>query len=68
MNTFLENVVARLPAPIAKYAKAFVPVGVAAAVVLQDLVVSAVEVDTLKALALGAVASIITGLIPNVEK
>lgn len=65
MNTFLENVVAKLPKKVQPVAKAFVPTGVAAAVAAQDLAFSAVEVNEIKTLAIGAIASVLTYLIPN---
>lgn len=67
MTKFLTSVVGRLPRPCRKYAKAFIPALVAGAVAVQDLTVSAVEVNEIKALAVGAVASLLVGVTPNVH-
>ena len=67
MQKFLDAVVAKLPVSLQPIAKSLVPVTLAAAVVVQDLVISAEEVAELKVLAAGAVTSIVVYLIRNIS-
>jgi hypothetical protein len=64
MNRFLEALVAKLPAAVQPYAKACVPLVLGAALVVQDLTVTAVEVDALKVAALSAAYSLAVLAVP----
>ena len=65
MARFLEALVGRLPAKAQPYAKALVPLGVAAAVVFQDLTVNAAEVNSLAVAAGGCLTALLVVAIPN---
>ena len=67
MNRFLTALVAKLPKRVRPYAKAIVPLGVGAAVIAQDLVIDAQEVNDLKTLVAAAVVSLLTLAVPNVD-
>lgn len=65
--TFLERVVGVLPVAVQPYAKAVVPVVLAAVIAGQDLVFDLAEVNELKTLAIGAVTAALVATFPNVE-
>lgn len=65
MSKFLDALVGRLPAPIQPYVKATVPLALAAVLVVQDLTVTAVELNSLAVAAGGAVTSLLVLVFPN---
>ena len=66
MQRFLDNVVALLPESVQPYAKALVPLAIGAALAIEDLTISAVEVGELKALAIAAITSILVYATRNI--
>jgi hypothetical protein len=66
MTAFLNTLIRKfVPKRLRRYAKAFVPTLVAAAVAVQDLTVSAVEVNEVKTLAVGALTSLLVAAVSN---
>ena len=68
MSRVLDSLVARLPASVQPYAKACVPVVVAAVALLGDLIATgAVDPSGLRTAAVGAATSLLVLAIPNRE-
>ena len=65
MQKFLDTLVGKLPVKVQPYAKAVVPLAVAAVLVAQDLTVSAAEVNSLAVAAGGVITSLIVLAVPN---
>lgn len=65
MTKFLTALVAKLPARVQPCAKALVPTALGAAIAIQDLTVTAVEVNEMKVLVGAAVTSLLVAALPN---